>query len=112
MTETCDVVIFAGGSETIPEGNWKIIGAKGWLTAAAGVGAASKVQRTRGGSTVDCCSGFVTGDGSAVANLDPAKSPIEWTGVEFGNLEIEPGDTITVTSTDVDSEVHITLKRT
>ena len=112
MTETCDVVIIAGGSETIPEGNWKIIGAKGWLTDAAGVGAASKVTRTRGGSTVDCCGGFAKGDGSAVANLDTAKSTIEWAAVEFGNLDIEPGDVISVTSTNVESEVHITLKRT
>jgi len=112
FTETCDVEITAGGSVEIPEGNWKVIGASGWLTAAAGVAAASKITRTRGGSTVDCCAGFAKGDGSAVANLDAAKSTIEWAAVEFGNLDIEPGDVITVTSTNVESEVHITLKRT
>ena len=112
MTETCDVEIQAGGSVTIPEGNWKITGASGWLTGAAGVGAASKVQRTRGSTTVDCCAGFIKGDGSAVANLDPSKTAISWDGVEFDNLEIEAGDVIEVTSTAVSSEVHVTLKRT
>jgi len=111
FTETCDVEITAGGSVTIPEGNWKIISASGWLTAAAGAAAASKVTRTRGGSTVDCCSAFITGDGTPVANTDAAKSAISWEGVEFGNLVIEAGDVITVTSTDVESEVHVMLKR-
>ena len=112
FTETCDVEITAGGSVTIPEGNWKVIGASGWLTAAAGAAAAARVTRTRGGSTVNCCASFVTGDGSPVANLDPAKAAISWEGIEFGNLDIEAGDVITVTATDVDAEVHVTLKRT
>ena len=112
FTETCDVEITAGGSVTIPEGNWKIISASGWLTATAGAAAASKVTRTRGGSTVDCCAGFITGDGTPVANTDGAKSAISWEGVEFGNLDIEAGDVITVTATDVESEVHVILKRT
>ena len=112
MTETCDVEIQAGGSVTIPEGNWKITGASGWLTGAAGVGAASKVRRTRGGSTVDCCGGFAKGDGSAVANLDGAKTANTWESIEFDNLDIEAGDVIEVTSTAVSSEVHVTLKRT
>jgi len=112
FTETCDVEITAGGSVEIPEGNWKVIGASGWLTAAAGVAAASKITRTRGGSTVDCCGGFAKGDGSPVANLDAAKAAIVWDGIEFGNLSIEAGDVISVTSTNVESEVHITLKRT
>lgn len=112
FTETCDVEIQAGGSVTIPEGNWKIIGASGWLTGAAGAGAASKVTRTRGATTVDCCGGFITGDGTPVANTDPAKTAISWDSVEFANLEIEAGDVITVTATDVESEVHVTLKRT
>jgi len=111
FTETCDVEITAGGSVTIPEGNWKIVGASGWLTAAAGAGAASKVTRTHAGSTVDCCGGFITGDGTPVASGDAAKSAISWEGVEFGNLVIEAGDVITVTSTDVESEVHVMLKR-
>ena len=112
FTETCDVEIVAGGSVEIPEGNWKIIGASGWLTGAAGAAAASKVTRTRGGTTVDCCASFIKGDGSPLTNLDPAKSAISWEGVEFDNLDIEAGDVITVTSTAVNSEVHVTLKRT
>ena len=112
FTETCDVQIQADGSATIPEGNWKIIDAKGWLTDAAGAAAAIKVRRTRGSTTVDCCGGFVKGDGSAVANLDPSKTAISWDAVEFGNLDIEAGDVISAPSTDVEAEVHVTLKRT
>ena len=112
FTETCDVEITAGASVEIPEGNWKVVGASGWLTAAAGAAAAARVTRTRGGSTVNCCAAFIKGDGSALANLDPAKTAISWEGVEFGNLDIEAGDVISVAATDVESEVHVTLKRT
>lgn len=41
MTEICTVEIRANGSVTVPEGNWKVIGATGIATAAGAAGVTS-----------------------------------------------------------------------
>lgn len=108
FSATADIEIAAGGSATMPEGNWKVIGATGFLTATAGAGAAAKV--TKNGA--DLCGSFVVGDGSAVANLDAAGSVLTWEGVTaLAQVPLVAGDVIAVPTTDVSGIFHITIKR-
>jgi len=108
FSATADIEIASGGSVTMPEGNWKVIGATGFLTAAAGAGAVAKV--TRNGA--DLCGSFVKGDGSPVANLDPGGTFLTWEGVEaLSQVRLVAGDVIAVPTTNCPGIFHITIKR-
>jgi len=108
FSATADIEIASGGSVTMPEGNWKVIGATGLLTDTAGALAAAKV--TKNGT--DLCGSFVTGDGTAVANGDAAGSFLTWEGVTLASqAPLVAGDVIAVPATDCDGVFHITIKR-
>jgi hypothetical protein len=108
FSATADIEITSSGSVTMPEGNWKVIGATGFLKVAAGVLATAKV--TKNGA--DLCGSFVKGDGSPVANLDPAGTVLTWEDVQ--SLAQEPlvaGDVIAVPTNNCPGVFHITIKR-
>ncbi len=108
FSATADIEIASGGSITMLEGNWKVIGATGNLTGAAGAGAAAKV--TKNGA--DLCGSFVKGDGSVVANLDPAGTVLTWEGVDaLAQTPLVAGDVIAVPVTNCPGIFHITIKR-
>ena len=108
FTATADIEIASGGSATMPEGNWKVIGATGFLTDTAGAGAAAKV--TKNGS--DLCGGFAKGDGSAVGVGDTAGTFLTWEDVKpLTQTALVAGDVIAVPATDVEGILHITIER-
>lgn len=96
FTETCTVELRAGGSATIPEGNWKVIGASGIATAngAGGVTVPSCVVTVDGQDAVESFLDAVTG--AAVANNFTAKSVFYAAEINPAFVEISAGSEIAV----------------
>lgn len=115
MTNTCTVQVKANGTATIPEGNWKVIGATGIATAAgAGAGTVS-CTITVGGST--CVTGFFDATaGSPPTNAFADKSVFYASGIDDDYANVSAGYVIaSVCGTAWDtnqSEFQVTLKRT
>lgn len=115
MTSTCTVQVKANGSATVPEGNWKVIGATGIATAAGAGAGTNGCTITVGGST--CIPGFF--DANAGAPIPAAfadKSAFYASGIDDAYTDVSAGDVIasvcgTAWSTN-QSEFQVTLKRT
>lgn len=116
FTETCTVELRAGGSETIPEGNWKVIGASGIATAngAGGVTVPSCVVTVDG---QDCVESFLdAATGATLANNFSAKSVFYAAEIDGAHAQISSGSEVAVvvgSAFDSNQAVfQIVLKRT
>ena len=115
MTEICTVEIRAGGSVTIPEGNWEVIGCTGIATAAgAGGGSTPSCKITVAGS--DCVEGFLDGaTGATVANNFADKSVLYADKIDTSHATVSAGAVIaSVVGNAWDSNqsiFNVTLKR-
>ena len=115
MTSTCTVQVKANGSATVPEGNWKVIGASGIATAAGAGAGTTTCKITVGGS--DCVPGFFDAAAGSAPTVNFAdKSAFYASGIDDDYANVSAGDVIaSVCGTAWDtnqSEFQVTLKRT
>ena len=116
MTEICTVEIRANGSVTVPEGNWKVIGATGIATAAGAAAGAAACKITVAGD--DCVEGFLDGaTGNTVANNFADKSVFYADKIDTDHATVSAGAEIAsvceAATWDTNQTIfQVTLKRT
>ena len=116
MTEICTVEIRANGSVTVPEGNWKVIGATGIADAAGAGGVTSPACKiTVAGD--DCVEDFFdAAAGGTIANNFADKSVFYAEHIDPDHATVSAGAEIAAvcgTAWDTNQSVfQVTLKRT
>ena len=115
MTEICTVEIRANGSVTVPEGNWKVIGATGIATAAGAAAGAAACKITVAGD--DCVEDFFdAAAGGTIANNFADKSVFYAEHIDPDHATVSAGAEIAAVCGDAwdtnQSVFQVTLKRT